>query len=141
MTNPEWVVFPDTEALAIAALNAGLTLAGMTGIPVGTRVPNPRPDSFVRVLRAGGTRETLVSEQGWLIVEAYALQEVDAYHLLNVCRAIMHAQDDDIFGTFEVSGPVNLPDPTTAQVRYTQTLGIRARGNPVTPATSPLGGD
>jgi len=128
----EWVVQPDTEALVIAALTDGLPQVGLT-VHVGTQIPNPRPLSFVRVIRAGGTQETLVSEQAWIIVEAYAPLEVDASHLLSVCRAILHAQDADLFGVFEVSGPVNLPDPTTSQVRYTQTVGIRARGTSVTP--------
>jgi hypothetical protein len=135
-TNPEWVVFQDTEVLVVDALTTGLAQVNMS-VPVGTRVPNPRPDSFVRVVRAGGTRETIVSEQAWIIMEAYAVQETDASYLLSVCRAILHAQEEPIFGTFEVSGPVNLPDPTTSQVRYTQTFGIRARGNSVTPTTAP----
>jgi hypothetical protein len=134
--NPEWIVFQDTELLVIDALTAGLAQMSMT-TPVGTRIPNPRPDSFVRVIRAGGTRETIVSEQGWIIMEAWAALETDASYLLSLCRAILHAQDGPIFGTFEVSGPVNLPDPTSSQVRYTQTFGIRARGNSVTPTTAP----
>lgn len=131
--NPEWVVQPDTEILVCDAIRTGLPRVGLGSVPVGTRIPNPRPDMFVRVIRAGGTRETLVSEQAWIIVEAYAPLEVDASRLLSYCRAIVHAQDGALFGTFEVSGPVNLPDPTTSQVRYTQTLGIRARGTSVTP--------
>lgn len=136
-TNPEWVIQPDVEALVIDALAENLPLVGIS-VPVGTRVPNPRPPTFVRVLRAGGTKETLVSEQAWVIVEAYAVLERDASDLLSYCRGILHAQDGGpLFGTFEVSGPVNLPDPTTSLVRYTQTVGIRARGTSVTPVTAP----
>lgn len=133
----EWVVQPDVEALVVQVLDANLPLVQL-GVPVGTQIPNPRPSTFVRVTRAGGTAETLVSEQAWVIVEAYATFERDAIQLLNTCRAILHALDGGpLFGTFEISGPVNLPDPTTSQVRYTQTLGIRARGTSVTPATAP----
>jgi hypothetical protein len=134
---PEWVVLPDVELLVCTALTTALPLVGFGPIHVGTQIPNPRPDSFVRVIRAGGTKESLVSEQAWVIVEAYAPMERDASYLLSICRAILHAQDGPLFGAFEVSGPVNLPDPTTSQVRYTQTLGIRARGNSVTPTTAP----
>lgn len=137
MSTNEWVLLPDTEALVCQTLLAELPRIGLGNIHVATQIPNPRPDTFVRVLRAGGTQETLVSEQGWIIVEAYAPMEVDASYLLSVCRAILHAQDGPLFGVFEISGPVNLPDPTTSQVRYTQTLGIRARGTSVTPTTAP----
>lgn len=133
----EWVILPDTEILVCTALRKGLPLIGLGSVHVGTQIPNPRPDTFVRVIRAGGTQETLVSEQAWIIVEAFAPMESDASYLLSVCRGILHAQDDAVFGVFEISGPVNLPDPTTSQVRYTQTLGIRARGNSVTPMTAP----
>lgn len=137
MSAEEWVVLPDVEQFVVLALQQGLPRIGLGSVHVGTQIPNPRPNTFVRIIRAGGTQESLVSEQAWIIVEAYDPIEFDASHLLAVCRAILHAQDGPLFGTFEVSGPVNLPDPTTSQVRYTQTLGIRARGNSVTPTTAP----
>lgn len=102
------------------------------GVPVGTAVPSARPPEFVRVLRTGGLKESVISEAAQITVEAWAQTEARASDLLSTARAILNAADSTLFGVHEFSGPINLPDPTTAQIRFTMTFQIRARGTVIT---------
>lgn len=123
----ELIVFGDVEGLVIGVLNAALG-DSFPGVLASTKVPAPRPDEFIRVSRAGGPKETLISENATIIVEAWAQTETRAVAILNYARAVLNAQDDTLFGVTEISGLNNLPDPTTSQTRYTQTFGVRSRG-------------
>jgi hypothetical protein len=120
----EGVLFPDIESLVCGHLRARLA----SPPPIGVRVPQTRPPEFIRVLRTGGVKETLISEAAQITVEAWAQTEQRASLLLSTCRAILNAADDTLFGVREFSGPANLPDPTTAQIRYTMSFQVRARG-------------
>lgn len=122
----ELIVFPDPEVLAMGALNTAL-VGLLPGVAASTKVPKPRPTEFIRVIRAGGPRETLISEQATIILEAYAATEARAAYILSLARAVMNAQDGTIFGVTEIGGPANLPDPDRGE-RYTMTLGIRVYG-------------
>jgi hypothetical protein len=121
------VLFRDVESVAMNYLQPYVP-----GIPVVTRIPNPRPDLFVRVIRTGGPQETLISERAMLTVEAWGASERDAINLLNVCRAWLNRSDGLMFGVQELAGPVNLPDPISSQTRYTMTFQIRVRGTRIT---------
>lgn len=118
------VLFRDVEALVCTFLRKPL----LGTIQIGIRVPNPRPLEFIRVLRTGGPKETLVSEAAQITVEAWAQTEDRASLLLSQCRALLNAADETIYGVREFSGPANLPDPLTSQFRYTQSFQVRARG-------------
>jgi hypothetical protein len=121
----ELVIFPDVESLAIQAIMAD----GRRGTTKwATQVPNPRPDEFGRLMRFGGPRETIVSEHAQLILEGWAQTETRALAILNFGRAILASQDGPLFGYSELSGPSNLPDPTTDQIRYTCNVSVRVRG-------------
>lgn len=123
----ELIVFGDVEGLVIGVLNTALAVL-LPGVKASTQVPTTRPDEFIRVMRAGGPKETLVTENALIIVEAWALSEARAVTILNLARAVLNAQDGTLFGVTEISGPNNLPDPTTSGIRYTQTFGVRSRG-------------
>ena len=120
----EAVLYRDVEALVCTYLRRPL----LGTIQIGIRVPSPRPSEFIRVLRTGGPKETLVSEAAQITVEAWAQTEARASLLLSQCRALLNAADETIYGVRELSGPANLPDPLSAQVRYTQSFQVRARG-------------
>lgn len=122
----ELIVFPDVEQLVIDALHAGLAPHEPT-VRASGRVPNPRPAEFYRIMRAGGPAETLVSENATILLEAWAQTQTRASRLLQLARAVLAVQEGFLFGVTEIGGPINLPDPTTEQVRYTQTFGVRAR--------------
>jgi len=133
------VVFPDAAELACSWLSSNLPEHGFTSVPVGTRVPTPRPStSFVRVLRTGGPRDTVVTDAAQLTIEAWAPDEGSACDLSQMCRALLQyavgevVNGSTICGYEEFTGPQNLPDPTSAMPRYSFTIRWRVRGAPLT---------
>lgn len=118
--------FPDVEQLLVDTLDAAVTAE------VSTRVPNPRPGEFVRVLRTGGPR-TMVSDRAQVTVEAFANRESRAAALAGEARSAVHAMQGTMVGEWkvdrveELAGPANLPDPTTNQSRYTFTASVHVR--------------
>ena len=129
VTPPKFgVIFPDIE---LAVCNV-LRNQSLGGIRVGNKVPTTRPSEFIRVLRTGGVMETIRSEAAQVTVEAWAQTEFRASAILAICRAIINRSEGIVFGAKELSGPINLPDPSTAQIRYTMSFQIRARGAAIT---------
>lgn len=127
----ETIVFPDIEALLVAHLHDALD------VPVSTQIPNPRPSSFVRVLRTGGPRQGLVTDEAQVTVEAWHDDSVQASDLAQQTRArlnVLAGQQLDghqIHRVREMSGPGNLPDPTSGQARYTWSLLVDVRGHAI----------
>jgi hypothetical protein len=121
------IEFPDAEAAVRLYL-----LPLMTGTKIATRVPNPRPASWLRVMRTGGARESRFVDRPQITLEGWGPDEDTASKLLNRARTWLNAAGGQIFGVEEVGGPANLPDPTTAQIRYTMTVWVRIRGTAVT---------
>lgn len=129
----EIITFPDVEALVVSALNTGLTTYGEPGINASTRVPNPRPAEFVKVISGGGIDETMVSDAVLVTVEGWAGTEARARQLCGLAVAILKSQDGQIRGARGFGYPQNLPDPVTDQVRYTSTGDVRVWGAIQTP--------
>ena len=73
----EAIIFPDAEALLIDLFVDELPGFGYS-IPVASRVPNPRPSTFVRVMRAGGVSRDRVIDVPTVAVEAWAPTETAA---------------------------------------------------------------
>lgn len=119
--------FPDVEDLLCNVL------PDMLGTSVGTKVPTER-GRFVRVERTGGPRHTRVSDNATVLVESWADDEYQAALLAATVRlAVAELAGKNVGGvwvyhTDEESGPANLPDPRSAQARYTQTFSIHLRG-------------
>ena len=120
------VVMPDVESLAVDALNTGFA-AVMPGVSWGTRIPNPRPERFGRVILSGGSQETIISDQARLLIEGWSENEADAQRICALGRAILLAQDSHLFGGTTIATPSNLPDPRTSHTRYTAMIGVRVR--------------
>lgn len=122
------VTFPDTTAVVCTYLN------GLLAQPVLTRIPDPRPATFVRVLRTGGPRRNLVTDQAQVTVESWAASDEEAHDLAQLARAHLHelpgqtVNDALVFRVDEVSGPADLPDPISEQPRYSQTFTVALRG-------------
>jgi hypothetical protein len=121
----ELITYPDVEALVVAVLAAGFAALDEDDLKVSTRVPNPRPAEFVKVICGGGLDETMVSEAAQITVEGWAKTEARAFELCDLARAILRAQDSDLRGARGFAYPQNLPDPVTDQVRYTSTGDVR----------------
>lgn len=123
------VVFPDAALLVIEYLRAELV-----EVPVGTRIPNPRPPRFVTVQRGGGTRRTVVSDDPILLIESWNTDSGAAHDVAQHCRALLFAlegtvlDDTPIYRVNEIAGPQELPDDTSNQPRYVFTTQIHLRG-------------
>jgi hypothetical protein len=121
-------LFGDTVALVINRLRPELG-----SVPIGARVPNPRPAAFVVVLRTGGVQETPVTEGAQITVEAWSNRSENAHDLAQLCRAHLHAMQGEVvdgvqvYRVDEFSGPGDLPDPVSTQARYTFTVSITVR--------------
>ena len=133
MPDGEVVVFPDVEALLVTALTASLAARGRAR-SVATKVPNPRPARFVRLLRTGGLRMNVLMDAATITVEAWEPTEAEAARTAQLVRGLVHALDDlagaPVFDVGELAGPQNYPDPATASVRYVATYQITVGAAP-----------
>lgn len=126
MSDP--IEFPDAERIIIDYL------AARVGVPVSLTVPNPRPASFVIVQRVGGPRLNLVADNATLVIEAWAASPTAAKTILGVARAHVLAMRRQVvagvpvYRVDELGGPGYLPDPDSAQARYTLTVQVALRG-------------
>jgi hypothetical protein len=118
VADPEIIVFVDAEDVLCTWLAAQLDALDHD-LPVGTRVPDPRPDRFIRLIRTGGVRYTLVTDAAQVAVECWDVVESAAAAMAQLCRGLINA------------APVNLPDVLTGHARYTQTFEIHLRGTAV----------
>lgn len=130
------VAFPDVEAVLVGWLPDALSAHGVN-VPVSTKVPNPRPSRFVRILRTGGPQQTLVTDGAQVTVEVWDDSGPSAAATARVVRAVLAnvrnvttPSGDLIYRTDEFSGPALLPDPS-GQHRYTWTLRLHMRGVPL----------
>lgn len=129
----ETIVFPDVTAAMTTLLRSRLAALG-SSVPVGTRVPNPRPAAFVLVRRVGGATRNLVVDEATLVVEAWAANESASHDLAQLARAVVHSAlgttttAGTIYRTDEFAGPASLPDPDSDQARHTFTVSVAARG-------------
>lgn len=127
----EVILFPDVEALLVTALPARV------GASVSTRVPNPRPASFVRVQRVGGTRPNLITDSATVVVECWAGDSAAAATLGRLTHAhLLALAGSDLPGGFiravrEVGGLQSFPDPVSGSPRYQFTAQIDTRGEPL----------
>lgn len=128
LTDAPLIRFPDAEKVVRQYL---LPLMA-PGTKIASRVPNPRPPVWLRVMRTGGARESRFVDRPQITLEGWGPDEDTASKMLEDARTFLNAAGGQIFGVEEVGGPANLPDPTTAQIRYTMTLWVRIRGTAVT---------
>ena len=121
----EDVTYPDPKAALIAYLSERLD------VPVASRVPNTRPEAFVRVLLAGGQGaiEGLLSDvaftvESWDNNEAAA--QARAQRIRGLLRNAYMMGGCPVTGYKEWGPPVDLAD-LSLQWRYTFTFAIRFR--------------
>lgn len=124
-------MFPDPEAAVVKFLNAELAAATLTA-RASTRVPNPRPASFVTVNRVGGSLRSVAHEDSMVTVECWANSSVDASTLARRVAASLVALDEDGCHVPQgsagwVGRPAYLEDPVAQVPRYVMTVVVRAR--------------
>jgi len=124
------VLFPDIEELLCTWLRTELG-----DIPVGNKMPNPRPDPFVLIQRHGGVRQTVVTDAAQVGLECWAGRDYEAHDLLQRCRALLLYRlpgqildGHTVYRVDEMGGPSNLPDPTSSMPRWVMELQVHVRG-------------
>lgn len=123
----ETVVFPDARAAVITYLNESV------GVPVSSRVPDKRPNDFIRVLHAGGagTVNPALDDVAFT-VESWSTSEGEAADRAQLVRAQLRSATTmgghAVYAYNEWGPPVDLPDES-GQFRFTFTFSIRIRGH------------
>lgn len=125
------IVFPDAEGLLVDHLRDALS------VPVSTKVPNPRPDTFVRLSRVGGLRRDFFTDSPMVVFEAWGATEVIAHDLGSEARSRVYALAGELLGETqvyavrEVGGLQAYPDPATESPRYQFTASLDLRGTEI----------
>ena len=107
-------------------------LEGEVAADVVTYVPTPRPSTFVRVWRTGGTARNRVVDDAQVTVECWAGSKGAASDLSREVRGLIHAAATRealpaLRRVHEVGGPYYDPDPESGADRYTFTAILRVR--------------
>ena len=144
------VTFPDVIEFLVGHLPAEITTIdpSFVDVQVASQVPNPRPEQWVRVQRAGGTMRNRVVDEPLVIVEAWAPSAPRAYALAAAARvvitpviaelevaAVIHELSRQVTAAghigdvVEVGGLTNLPDPDSRNPRVTFTVQFPITGN------------
>jgi len=80
------IVFPDAEETVREYL-----LPLRPDVRIATRVPNPRPASWLRIMRTGGPRESRFIDRPQITLEGWGPDENTASNLLEDARAWLNA--------------------------------------------------
>lgn len=129
------IVFPSAVKTTVDYLRDELAQLGNTN-PVVHSIPATRPARFVRVLRTGGVRHTLVTDGAQLTIECWADRADHAETDAQTVRALINvmpyrATDTIVYLVEELSGPADLPDPLSNQARQTWSVIVHLRGDPL----------
>lgn len=99
-------------------------------VPVKTRVPSPRPTTFIRVWRSGGGAMNRVLDEPLITVESWGENDTVASKNAGVAReAILdHVSEIELVRGYDFRvGPYYDPDPVSGSARYTFTVELRVR--------------
>lgn len=129
------VVMPNVVGTVRTALLAGLPALGYSTVPVVGKVPDPRPTTFIRLIRTGGVTNWPVIDRAMLTIEAWD-ERSDAFAdaLAQAARAVVSDMRGGVFGGVtvynvdEFSGPANVPDPESFTPRSRWTVEVSCRG-------------
>ena len=125
----EAIIFPDVESILISYLEP------LLGVQVSTKIRDAYP--FIRINRVGGPITNLVTDLPMVVFEAWAENSVDASDLARRARAYVGAlEQSDVNGAWvrrvnEVVGLMQYDDPVTETPRYTFTVQLDVRGEPL----------
>lgn len=108
------------------AVCRAVIVAALPGVPVSTKVPNPRPDRFIRLVRVGGARGREL-DRAMFVVECWALRDIDAEQdALAVSQALRLAPGAGQFAggyvtRWDSMSVADYPDPEVQSARFTVT--------------------
>lgn len=126
------VLFPDTDTLARKYLLQGLAEHGVTGIAVGTRLPSPMQNRFIRCFTLPGRAVSRRTQWCQVIVQVYDTKgnDVRCSQLAQLSAAVLRSAPDmvvdgeqPITEPCELQGPFPLEDPDLPGIpRYQATV-------------------
>lgn len=101
-----------------------------TSYAIGTSIPEPKPDVFLRVVSVGGIQRDLVTDSFTIVLEAFAFRETDAHDALAdaLAKLQLAARNGRIgtatcYGLDVVALPQNYPLPSVpSHKRYLITI-------------------
>ena len=108
------VVFPDTDTLARKYLLQGLAEHGVTGIAVGTKLPSPMQNRFIRCYTIPGREISRRTQWCQVVVFVYDSKgnEVRCSQLAQLCGAVLRSAPDMVVdGEQMVTEPVEKNGP------------------------------
>ena len=106
------LLFPDMDRVARKYLLAGLAEQGISGIQVGTRIPSPLPDWFIRCFALPGAETTMRTQWVQVIVQVYGTDDEYCSTLARTCAAVMRAAPEmevDVYDNGEKLSLVHEP--------------------------------
>lgn len=126
------VIFPDADALARKYLLQGLTEHGVTGIAVGTKLPSPMQNRFIRAYAIPGREISRRTQSCQVVLQVYDTKgnEVRCAQLAQLCAAILRSAPDMVVDggqpvtePCEKQGPFIYEDPDLPGIpRYQATV-------------------
>jgi hypothetical protein len=128
------LVFPDVVALVVPTLTTQLPALVGGPVHVGNRVPSPRPDRFVVLRRAGGSRITIVTEAATINVAAWAQSVPEADDIAQACRSVLHGMAGSlvdgvpIYKVDDLGAPAEEADPLSDQPMSQLSVSVHVRG-------------
>lgn len=128
------IVDPDAEQLVINYLATQLPLHGFA-VDVADRVPQTNSES-VTVIRTGGVRRDLVTDQAQLSIDVRAAKNSRAVEIIQMVRALLNdlwasqIEGFQVYDVNELSGPYSNPTGTD-WCRYSQNFIVAIRSKNV----------
>lgn len=128
----EVILFPNAEALLIAALQPKFTEQVRTTVPKGYQ-PGRSP-AFIKLSRVGGPRRDIVTDRPMVVFQAWAGTEYEAGELGRLLSAHVYALEGTahplgwIGGISEVGGLQSYPDQVSGSPCYQFTTQLNLRG-------------
>lgn len=127
------IIDPDAEQLIVDYLTEQLPLYGFTDIPVSDRVPAVGVES-VTVIRTGGARRDLVTDQPQISIDVRAGYNSRAVAIINMVRTLLNdlwSRSLDgfmIYDVNELSGPYSNPvEPDFCRYSQNFMMAIRSK--------------
>jgi hypothetical protein len=128
----ELVMFPDTDTIARKIVLQGLAEHGVTGIAVGTKLPSPMQNRFIRCYTIPGHAVSRRTQWCQVIVQVYDTKgnDVRCQQLARLVTAVLRAAPDTVIDgeqpisePCEIQGPFPYEDPDMPGIpRYQATV-------------------
>lgn len=109
------VAFPDTDTLARKYLLQGLAEHGVTGIAVGTKLPSPMQNRFIKAYVVSSRELSRRTQRCQIVVQVYDTKgnEVRCAQLAEMCAEVLRAAADMV-----VDGEQFISEPCERQGPY-----------------------